>query len=615
MEDERGDVVGDDERDGAAERAARRARGRRWSTAGALGLVLGGVALLVVATTGGTGPFTEAPTRWSLVALLALAGLAGLAGLRSARRPGADLPGPRACAVVAVVLLGFATALAVFVMVAEVAGGLPDAGATLPVVGTASAALAAVLCALAARSTAPRHWTLGPDPEVAAVEDGSGLVPRGRRVAAAALGGALAAVLGVVVTAVAVAAPVRSVTAASAPAAEEGPLTLPTEVAWAVQPEPGQVLRSEDVVPAGAGIAHRSLEGVVALDGRTGEQRWRYEVSGVRTQGVGASPDGSHVVVLLRSGTDSGSRLVALDGRTGEVLRSTDDPYAVVASSALGGLALRMSGTHLVGLDEDAGALVGWAADGTSQDWTLPLPSACGRMDAVGTASTVVELQRCPGGDGGVDEAVAVAVDQATGREAWRRTWPLPRTGETGEDAYVRGRLSTHGREGESLVVDLDVEATEGEVTAVVDVLDAGDGSSAVPPDALVDAEVLDVSDGVVYGEVPATDDGRAVPGRLVAGRWQGVDVPLCVDGLLLGDGVVTPCVDDVVDDGRLTTVLVQPWTGRGVELAVMPPDDFAMPPLERRETVSMDVEDRVRATPGGVFVVDALHGVVSRLR
>jgi hypothetical protein len=70
-----------------------------------------------------------------------------------------------------------------------------------------------------------------------------------------------------------------------------------------------------DVVPAGAGVIVRLSDGIVALDGHTGEERWHYRWRGGRTDALAASPSGDSAVVHFWRA----SRLLRFDAMTGKV--------------------------------------------------------------------------------------------------------------------------------------------------------------------------------------------------------------------------------------------------------------------------------------------------------
>ncbi len=211
----------------------------------------------------------------------------------------------------------------------------------------------------------------------------------------------------------------------AAPVEVVAPSTPPRQVAWTWQTPSGWRIDSSDVVPAGAGIALRLSDGVVALDGRTGQERWRYRRIGAHTSRIAASPSGAWVMVTFHSSNPhtTGGLLVALDGVTGQIAFEKPVDGDVVPGEM----------TDHAWLGHRSGdAPPAWfsAADGSHLwDWQPP-PAACGRFvghEAVGTDAVLTSMVCVRSHDSlqAVVDIVVVALDDRTGQERWRFSAPL----------------------------------------------------------------------------------------------------------------------------------------------------------------------------------------------
>lgn len=198
---------------------------------------------------------------------------------------------------------------------------------------------------------------------------------------------------------------------------------------WAWKPPTGQ--RVLDVVDAGAGVVVRTEDRVVALDGRTGKERWHYRRPGAVTVDLAATPDGTRVMAnFISSVTDAeGTRVLAFDAMTGEV--GFDE---VTEGGVFGGVRLDLTKHVLIGGDLDAGKFRGFDLRTGESRWEYPKPKRCRwslNADApVPTKDTVLLGLVCgPLRSPRPDVEVTVtllALDDRTGRERWRFERTVP---------------------------------------------------------------------------------------------------------------------------------------------------------------------------------------------
>ncbi|MPQ97352.1 PQQ-binding-like beta-propeller repeat protein [Modestobacter sp. I12A-02628] len=223
----------------------------------------------------------------------------------------------------------------------------------------------------------------------------------------------------------------------STTAAGVDPAPVPATVAslaWTRSAQAGQAPRA--VVAAGAGIVLTTVDGVTALDGVTGAQRWTYRRPGAVVVGSTAASDGGHVFLRLRPGDvlqphhSYADQLVVLDAVTGSVRWQADadgragrwgsgpiddtTPYLAVDD-----VLVRTGDGVLAGLDWDTG----------DQVWQWAPPPGCRRYQrlsdgywAAGTGNTVVLTLVCRAGS---DERVRlVALDATDGSSRWSADQP-----------------------------------------------------------------------------------------------------------------------------------------------------------------------------------------------
>ncbi|WP_163796697.1 PQQ-binding-like beta-propeller repeat protein [Mycolicibacterium sediminis] len=227
-----------------------------------------------------------------------------------------------------------------------------------------------------------------------------------------ALGAAVAVVAGSGLSTVATRGTDRSATA-TAIAVPPVPTTVGDQVAYSVVAR-----RAGWVTPAGAGFVARTDDALVAFDGATGAQRWRFPFlefpAGCQPVTVRSTGSGPDAVVLIEcrreyseqymGGTDP--HLVALDAMTGEVLWFSDDGWYLQGRVQASPDALPVRrGDDIGSLDAHTG----------QKRWTRPLAEdeKCTSFgdDVTAVAHSVVVVAQC------ADTAALHLFDGHTGQQ------------------------------------------------------------------------------------------------------------------------------------------------------------------------------------------------------
>lgn len=277
-------------------------------------------------------------------------------------------------------LAACAAAWAVYLLVDDLASGLPGAATAV----LAASATVAVVGAVADIVAPVRLSLAGPLVVVL--------------VAAAVAGGLLAPRL-----------PVR---ASEAAAVEPPPLAAePGERRWTWSTS--NAVRG--VVAAGAGVVVAVDGGeVTALDGRTGAVRWRYARPGALVRAMVSTPDLATVVAAFAPGggrVTGSALLVVLDAITGGVLRESivdDLESLVLTDSAL--------------VTQDNGTIRATDLRTGADRWTWSAPAGCvlPSRHPRGGAEVVLTAVRCG------ERAGVVALDERTGERRWRHLTDAP---------------------------------------------------------------------------------------------------------------------------------------------------------------------------------------------
>ncbi len=313
-------------------------------------------------------------------AVLVVAGLLALASGRNTR-------------VLAGILAGAAIVPTALAVTEAVGTGLPGPSTGVLVVGSA-----VVVLGVAARAL---EW-----------KRGAGSSPM-RRVVAMVVAVTATALAASVAAAVVVDAPVHAVTTSAVPPAAVGDRADVVRWEWRGD---GAV---RDVRAAGAGVVVAGDDGVSALDGVTGTERWSFARAGARLTEMIVSPDGRSVVIV-HTGTSSRVAVAVLDAMTGERRWETtlDRPPVPLVTNAVVALGTRVEEPddlsdpearirreRLTAHDLGTGATV----------WTWETPPACGSalLKPVSAVRVVPIESECR------DGATLHGLDERTGREAW----------------------------------------------------------------------------------------------------------------------------------------------------------------------------------------------------
>jgi hypothetical protein len=560
------EVSGTDDGGGCAVAAA--PAGRRWLGWVGLGLVAVGLVCGMWALRSPVAP-ARASLPWGssvglVVPALALA-VAGVAARRRDRNRRWVLVGAVVSAVCAVSVVRAARA--------DVDGGLPRMAVPLSAVALLWVTLGCFLLVLAAGRVSPAgDDVLGPwaSRRRGSVRPGdSGRLGRftGRRW----VGAGVAVAVGLAASVLAVGGSWAlehplAVDATTAPPPGDAPRpAVPGRVAWTWEQsgearglQPGlsagfNLDSPRDVVAAGTGLAVNEGDGVVALDGVSGEERWHYRRPGARVRNVNASLSGEWVVAQFEPGTGGAPGavwIVALDGATGEVgldvlaasdtlegmRRGTGGIVADPGRRSRGEMLTWVTDNTLVNLDDARQRLVGYdlATGERSWEWRLP-DDGCEygvrSDDMVVGQDTMITSAAC----GTSDELVAL--DDRTGDERWRAS--LPDLG--------------------------DPPAPEVSPTGDVVMVEAGPGET-----------VFDTATGE---PVPSRGQNRRVPGQ----EPDPLEVAIGDTGLVVDHRTARPDTFELIDNGDRAATVTLPDCGVA--------DDYATA-ADALIVVCIDVDD-----------------------
>lgn len=239
--------------------------------------------------------------------------------------------------------------------------------------------------------------------------------------------------------------PIEHTRAASVPDNLQAPVSV-TGVAWEWEsPEESFI---EEVLPVPVGAALVLNDGVVVLNGESGEELWRYRHPGAQVS-VGRTPDRSVLALHIETGADdeeeaqerAHGRLLSLDSSTGKILGQAEVPGEedrFTSTSTMGVRAARVS--HLT----DTGRLLMPTDPDTSLDlahhrigddhplWErnrivqCPSPATHLRVEDVAAShERIALLYSCPDADGddgrpGHLPTFLAGVDARTGEVDWQ---------------------------------------------------------------------------------------------------------------------------------------------------------------------------------------------------
>ncbi|MEV0678912.1 PQQ-binding-like beta-propeller repeat protein [Actinosynnema sp. NPDC050436] len=310
---------------------------------------------------------------------------------------------------------------------------------------------------------------------------------------------------------------------------------------WAWQP-PADVTA---LVAAGHGVVVGLGGGtVVALDGADGDEQWRYTRSGAFVDNLVASKDGKAVVTTFRSSLDTRSQLlVVLDADTGAVRFDRVIPSVLAEVEAL------TPGTAVLAV-RDRDVITGYDLVTGDEKWRWTPPEGCAvpYTRAVGGRTTVLTVVECP------DAVRLLALDEATGAQRWQHEVPLDRDDRRRVDVHLAGTP-------DGALVSARITSTRAKPGAITLALfDAETGAVEYRPEPrwVVRADrgpavLLEVQDGARATEVHVVD--------AATGTTRPLDAAVCPDRSADAT-TATTYVRKCADDGRETTVVVQPLDG-----------------------------------------------------
>ncbi|MBQ1083519.1 PQQ-binding-like beta-propeller repeat protein [Nocardiopsis sp. B62] len=225
---------------------------------------------------------------------------------------------------------------------------------------------------------------------------------------------------------------------------------------------------------AGEGLVVLIGDGVVALNGETGEELWHHRRPGSVTAQLFTSADGATVMLSFLPGAgslDGGALFVALDAHTGQV--RAQDVLPVNIFGRVPRIDLFDDGyvAHAAG-----GALTGMDPESFARTWRFQAPEECRTEDftsSAGGRDVVATLYECVEPEVEGSEIVILGLDPADGSEVWRHESSTSRTYEEvhGYHAEVALRTGTDGA-----VMALHWNSFENEAQESV-VLDQADGT------------------------------------------------------------------------------------------------------------------------------------------
>ncbi|NKZ01919.1 PQQ-binding-like beta-propeller repeat protein [Nocardiopsis alborubida] len=373
--------------------------------------------------------------------------------------------------------------------------------------------------------------------------------------------------------------PVEHVVAA--PGAAPGTPTAVTRVGWTWEgPEDTRV---ERVVAGPRGPVVLLGDGMVGLDGATGEELWTYRLPFGWHTSAGASMGGDLAYVSYRQDPDdSGSgRMTVVDTATGEITREVAAPpeerFGTGDHHFLGVLP---TGSLHTGSDEEPGTLVAYGDAGEGGLWTFTPQdpeSACDTERRVLLHEGLILAAYLCRGEPDVRPLVVLGLDARTGEQRWRT--------EVG-DPYPSGSLRIFWEEH---------AVSEGEHPVV------GVGSDSGP------VTLLDPRTGAVAGEFPEflleDDDGASQEYRVIRSGYRGrvhADTGGAVH--VEGGGHDEYLVHHVDPSGALvrTTVVPEPPSGLDDPSDAVAVGDTLLVPHEEQEVRGGDPSASVRVVPLG---------------
>ncbi|WP_150253323.1 outer membrane protein assembly factor BamB family protein [Nocardiopsis deserti] len=373
--------------------------------------------------------------------------------------------------------------------------------------------------------------------------------------------------------------PVEHVVAA--PGTAPGTPTTVTRVGWTWErPEDAGI---ERIVAGPRGPVVLLGDGMVGLDGASGEELWTYRLPFGWYTSAGASMGGDLAYVSYRQDPDdSGSgRMTVVDTATGEITREVAAPpeerFDTGDHHFLGVLP---TGSLHTGSDEEPGTLIAYGDAGEGELWTFTPQdpeTACDMERRVLLHEDLILAAYLCWGESDVRPLVVLGLDARTGEQRWRT--------EVG-DPYPSGFMRIFWEEH---------VVSEGEYPVV------GVGSDSGP------VTLLDPRTGAVAGEFPEflmeDDDEASQEYRVIRSGYRG-RVHADTGGAVYierhgNDGHLVHRVDP---SGALvrTTVVPEPPSGQDEIRDAVAVGDTLLVPNEDQEVWGGETSASVRVVPLG---------------
>jgi hypothetical protein len=369
-------------------------------------------------------------------------------------------------------------------------------------------------------------------------------------------------------------------TTASAAEAPAVPTSVST-VAWSTEVD--QSVR--DVVPAGTGVVLLLDNGVMALDGRTGDIRWSRVRHGAEAAQVDVSPDGRTVLVQYRPGDRFQVQREIIDAYTGEVRYTVDSGE----SDSETGFVSPLTNTVYIGGDNES-EYYGYSLIDGRKLWTYRLPRGCWAeipTKHFTVPSGLLLPVVCPEED--VDFQY-VMVNGTTGKVRW--TYDMPFESDTSGGIFLDAKISPDHR---ILAVSASPDTSDERIEAVVDT-ETGKALPAPRPERLGAGGIGLVALSEEESQLVDLRSGKPMPSTAAS-----LDCLWRTFGAVLASGAA--CVDPAIDlddtgfveNGRTELGMT---TFAGEELHLVPVAFGG--PLDRS---SYDDPIRFVAAPGAVVV------------
>src|SRR5882757_92612 len=337
----------------------------------------------------------------------------------------------------------------------------------------------------------------------------------------------------------------------------------------------------KDVAAGGMGAVVMLSDGVVGVDGATGDVRWSRRRAGADAEQIDVSPDGQTVLVQMSPNDRFPIRREALNALTGEV-RFTDDSANAVHSP---GFVVPMTNVSYIGANADETEFRGNSLKDGRRLWTFRAPAGCriigDHSEQFAVANGMLLPLAC-----GDKEFRYISVDAATGKIRWQHVVPL----------------ANH-----SSRIDFDIDGGTDHTLARLYVQDAAQSQYAVfdtaTGAALSSPTQLDLK---ARGLGVAGAPGKGVlidvrSGRVLARKGNVLNCALDAGPALLSDGALCVNLSGKPFDGFMTTGKVELTIAGFADRTVKPISVKLGGPFAERDSSGRLFQSK--AIPGAIVV------------